>query len=284
MPAKAIILELRRPPRVDCKTHQSPRRLKQVYCNCRCTANPAAKERMSSLPDIVTVDVAQEQGAEEDPLDLVTRKGSEMSDQECSIRIKEVISLVRTPRGPSPVEPTHPDLEAMEQHGEVVTLETPDPWCRPNYMDDVAPYTIVPTVNQLIASHLHRAAGACRWLGRDVIIWTEVPYTTIKGSKVASSDEIPWQKEDGTRKGKYSVLLTPGHLYWGLSPPVQKLWFNSDRCLRELGLKMEEKPNPFVPVEEYSEDNKIQVLVMKYPLIAVSPYREALRHYCALRD
>ena len=80
-----------------------------------------------------------------------------MSDQECPIRIKEVISLARTPRGPSPVEPTHPVTEAMEQHGEVVTLdlETPDPWCRPNYMDDVAPYTIVPTVNQLIASHLH---------------------------------------------------------------------------------------------------------------------------------
>ena len=101
-----------------------------------------------------------------------------MSDQDqgCPIKINEVISLVRTPRGPSPVEPTHPALEAMDQQPEIVTLELeePDPWCRPNYMDDVAPYTIVPTVNQLIASHLHRAAGACRWLGRDIIVWTEV--------------------------------------------------------------------------------------------------------------
>ena len=207
-------------------------------------------------------------------------------DQECSIRIKEVISLVRTPRGPSPVEPTHPALEAMDQQPEIVTLEleSPDPWCRPNYMDDVAGYSIIPCVNQLIASHLHRAAGASRWLGRDVIIWTEVPYTTIKASKMACSDEIPWQKDDGSRKGKYSVMLTPGHLYWGLSPAVQKLWINSDTCLRELGLMMEEKPNPFVPVDEYSEDNTIKVLVMKYPLIAQSPYREALRAYCALKD
>ena len=49
-------------------------------------------------------------------------------DQECKIKIKEVISLVRTPRGPSPVEPTHPALEAMDQspQAEVVTLDDHD--------------------------------------------------------------------------------------------------------------------------------------------------------------
>ena len=49
-------------------------------------------------------------------------------DQECKIKSKEVISLVRTPRGPSPVEPTHPALEAMDQspQAEVVTLDDHD--------------------------------------------------------------------------------------------------------------------------------------------------------------
>ena len=83
-------------------------------------------------------------------------------------------------------------------------------------------------------------------------------------------------------QGKVLNVADPWSPLLGLI--TQKLWFNSDTCLRELGLKMEEKPNPFVPVEEYSEDNTIQVLVMKYPLIAQSPYREALRNYCALRD
>ena len=223
-------------------------------------------------------------------------------DQECKIKIKEVISLVRTPRGPSPVEPTHPALEAMDQspQAEVVTLDdhdlnARDPWRRPNYMEDVAGYSICPAINQLIASHLHRASGACRWLGKDVIVWTETPYTQIKSSKAACSDEVPWEKEDGTRKGKYSVMITHGpssaeegnrvdKVFWGISPPVQKLWINSDSILKELGLQLVDRPNPFVPAEEYSEENTIKVLVMVHDLIMQSPYRDNLKAYCALRD
>ena len=78
-------------------------------------------------------------------------------DQECKIKIKEVISFVRTPRGPSPVEPTHPALEAMDQspQAEVVTLDdhdlnARDPWRRPNYMEDVAMWLATASAQQSI--------------------------------------------------------------------------------------------------------------------------------------
>ena len=193
------------------------------------------------------------------------------------LKIKEVISLVQTPRGPSPVEPSHPDIETFE-------VDDDDPWRRITPLEDVAPYSINQSVDQLIASHLHRAAGACRWLGRDIIVWTEVPYTEVKASGRTHSDEVPWQKMDGTRKGKYSLLVTAEHQYWGLSPAFQKLWMCSDGSLNQLGLKLSEQKNPFVADDEVGGAKTIRVLTMQYSQITTSPTRENLSCYCALRD
>ena len=72
-------------------------------------------------------------------------------------------------RPASPVEPTHPMLER-------------DPWTRLNIMEDVNGTSLVPTVDQLICSHVHKTSGAVRSLKKDVIIWTDFPYKKAKES------------------------------------------------------------------------------------------------------
>ena len=68
-----------------------------------------------------------------------------------------------------PTEEVEPH-EADTRPTSPVDLLQPDPWTRLNIMEDVNGTSVVPTVDQLICSHIHKASGAVRSLKKDVII------------------------------------------------------------------------------------------------------------------
>ena len=76
-------------------------------------------------------------------------------------------------------------------------------------MEDVDSISIVPFVVRLVKSHVHRAAGACHWLEKDVIIWINFLYQKFKKSFGVQEDLVPWEKPEGGCKGSYSLRTTP---------------------------------------------------------------------------
>ena len=96
-------------------------------------------------------------------------------------------------RPPSPVEPSLGDAVVLPAED----LTERDPWVPLNVMEDVCSTSIVPVVDQLIKSHLHRAAGACRWLEKDIVIWTNMELSKIKKSFGVAKDIVPWEKPEG---------------------------------------------------------------------------------------
>ena len=61
-----------------------------------------------------------------------------------------------------------PVVEVIEEEEEtqplpdLVQLEPPEDWCQLSLVGDINMSTVVPCLMQLIKSHIHRAAGACR--------------------------------------------------------------------------------------------------------------------------
>ena len=195
-------------------------------------------------------------------------------------------------RPPSPVEPSLEDVVVLPAED----LATRDPWVPLKIMEDVCSTSIVPVVDQLIKSHLHRAAGACRWLEKDVVVWTSCELSKIKKSFGVLKDIVPWEKPGGGCKGSYSLFTTPTDAksgwggsqnlkYWGLAPAMQTLVFEDDTILRELGCYMEEVENPFLQENKQpltGVGNTIKYVAMKYDWITKAPWCEKLAGYCGL--
>ena len=195
-------------------------------------------------------------------------------------------------RPPSPVEPSLGDAVVLPAED----LTERDPWVPLNVMEDVCSTSITGCVDQLIKSHLHRAAGACRWLEKDIVIWTNMELSKIKKSFGVAKDLVPWEKPEGGCKGSYSLFTTPTDAksgwggsqnlqYWGLAPAMQTLVFDDDTILRQLGCYMEEAENPFLQEDKKpwpGADETIVFLAMKYEWITKAPWYEKLAAYCAL--
>ena len=156
-------------------------------------------------------------------------------------------------RPPSPVEPSLADVVVLPAED----LATRDPWVPLNIMEDVCSTSIVPVVYQLIKSHLHRAAGACRWLDKDVVVWTSCELSKIKKSFGVLKDIVPWEKPEGGCKGSYSLFTTqPTPSLDGEAAKICNTgdWLQLCRhwssrmtlSSRELGCYMEEVENPFL--------------------------------------
>ena len=165
-----------------------------------------------------------------------------------------------------------------------------------NVMEDVDSTSIVPVVEQLVKSHIHKAAGACRWLEKDVVIWTDFSYQKFKKSFGVQEDLVPWQKPEGGIKGSYSLRTTPsaessgwgGSLnlnYWGLAPALQSIIFEDDAILRQYGLTLGEMVNPFTQEnkEPWPETgSKLSYVVMKYQEISEEPKKSTLAIFTSL--
>ena len=165
-----------------------------------------------------------------------------------------------------------------------------------NVMEDVDSTSIVPVVEQLIKSHIHKAAGACRWLEKDVVIWTDFSYQKFKKSFGVQEDLVPWQKPEGGIKGSYSLRTTPSeessgwggslHLnYWGLAPALQSIRFEDDAILRQYGLNLGEMVNPFTKEnkEPWPETGaRLSYVVMKYQEISEEPKKSTLARFTSL--
>ena len=195
-------------------------------------------------------------------------------------------------RPPSPVEPSLGEAVVLPAED----LTERDPWVPLNVMEDVDTDSIVRVVDQLIKSHLHRAAGACRWLEKDIVVWTNMELGRIKKSFGVEKDLVPWEKPQGGVKGNYSLFTTPTdaksgwggsvHLqYWGLAPAMQTLRFDDDQILRQLGCYMEEMENPFMQEDKKpwpGADETICYIAMKHEWITKAPWYDRLSAYCAL--
>lgn len=165
-----------------------------------------------------------------------------------------------------------------------------------NVMEDVDSISIVPVVEQLVKSHIHRAAGACRWLEKDVVIWMNFSYKKFKKSFGVQEDLVPWEKAEGGCKGSYSLRTTPstqrsgwgGSLnldYWGLAPALQSIIFEDDSILSQAGLTLGEMVNPFTQEnkEPWPETgSKLSYVVMKYSEISEEPKKSTLARFTAL--
>lgn len=200
------------------------------------------------------------------------------------MRVMEIISLVRRPSGPMTVrvrgveEPYIPVSTAADDD---VTDVSP----AFNYLEDIAQHSYCESVLQLLASHLHRASGACRGLRQDIVLWSSLSYSKIKTCEDMTSDNVPWLDFDGAEKGSYSLMRTTSNQCWGIAPAFQKLCFSSSTNLQELGLELLYQPSPFnIPGDEPGQEQLIKVLIMRYDQICGGAVRDRLQEFCTLRD
>ena len=178
-------------------------------------------------------------------------------------------------RPTSPVEPTHPMLER-------------DPWTRLNIMEDVNGTSIVPTVDQLICSHVHKTSGAVRSLKKDVIIWTDFPYKKAKESFGVIKCIVPWEDTDGETSGSYTffnVATSPTLPYWGIAPTMGTIQFESDNVMKELGCYFGTMPNPFTQQDRQlwtGANATVQYMALSYERITQEPWQTNLDRHCKL--
>ena len=187
-------------------------------------------------------------------------------------------------RPSSPVEIPVEDVEDVDDD------EGGYDWRELNIVEDISHFCIVPTVDQLIKSHMHKAAGACRWLERDVIIWTDFELKKIKKSYRVDKEVVPWMHPtSGESKGTYTLF---GHKigssessFWGLAPALQTIEFESDSCLKELGCHLEKMETPFVKLDKKpwaSTQTLISCVVMKHAQITRDPFAARLAAFTSL--
>ena len=184
-------------------------------------------------------------------------------------------------RPSSPIEVSVEEVDDVE--GEI-------DWKELNIVEDISHYCIVPTVDQLIKSHLHKAAGACRWLERDVIIWTDFELKKIKKSYGVVRDSVPWMHPtSGESKGNYTLFShmvgSSDSSYWGLAPALQTIEFESDSCLKELGCHLEKMETPFVQQDKKPwplTQTLMSCVVMRHERITREPYAARLAAFTSL--
>lgn len=173
-----------------------------------------------------------------------------------------------------------------------------DDWRQLSIMGDVDMESVVPTIEQLIKSHIHRAAGACRYLEKDLTIWIDFPIQNFKKSHRVIKEVIPWQTPEPESRydGNYSCHTTPalvpsgwgGHQaedYWGLAPAMQMLKFEDDAIFRLMGITIKEYPHiPFLKQnkEPWEDDRKMKSLIMEYEKISRAPWSRELAKFCQL--
>ena len=198
------------------------------------------------------------------------------------MRIMEIISLVRRPSGPMTVRVRgveEPYIPVSTNDGDSTEVQP-----AVNYLEDIAQHSYCESVLQLLASHLHRASGACRSLKQDIVLWSSLSFTKIKTCENMTSDNVPWLDFDGAEKGSYTLMRTASNQCWGIAPAFQKLCFSSSTNLQELGLELLYQPSPFSNVEEPCNEHLIKVLIMRYEKISGGAVRDRLQEFCTLRD
>lgn len=197
-----------------------------------------------------------------------------------------------------------PVVEVIEEEEEEPSVrptlcgqcDPPETWCQLSLAGDIDCASIVPTLMQLIKSHIHRAAGACRWLEKDINIWVDFPITKFKKSFGVAKETVPWLNKAGAVDGSYNLHTTPAvhasgwggsHLeYWGLAPAMQSIGFESSDILQLYGIFLEEREKvPFVQADKEPWENserKMKVLVMKYDKIDSEPWKSRLQFLTSL--
>ena len=167
-------------------------------------------------------------------------------------------------------------------------LLQPDPWTRLNIMEDVNGTSIVPTVDQLISSHIHKASGAVRALKKDVIIWTDFDYKKIKQSYGVVKLTVPWEYPDGEVSGSYTFLnvaTSPVLQYWGVAPAMGKIEFKGDTMMRQLGCYFGTMPNPFMQEDRETwpgTNATVQYMAMSHERVMQEPWQSNLDRHCQL--
>ena len=174
-----------------------------------------------------------------------------------------------------------------------------DEWKQVSIMGDVNMDSIIPCMEQLIKSHAHRAAGACRYLEKDLTIWIDFPIKQFKKSHGVKKEVVPWQNPEPGRRydGTYGCHTTPamipsgwgGHQnedYWGLAPAMQTLDFEDDAIFSLMGITIKEHPSiPFRQADGTkweNADRKMKSLVMEYEKISHDPWKKQLENFCQL--
>ena len=159
--------------------------------------------------------------------------------------------------------------------------------------------SIIPCMEQLIKSHIHRATGACRYLEKNLTIWIDFPIKQFKKSHEVKKEIIPWQEPEPEKKydGTYSCHTTPaltpsgwgGHQteeYWGLAPAMQMLSFESSNIFGLIGITIKEYEKvPFLQTDKEpweNSDRKMKSLVMEYEKISQNPWKQELADFCQL--
>ena len=141
-----------------------------------------------------------------------------------------------------------------------------------NLLEDVDCDSICATVSQLIKSHVHRAAGGCRTIREDLVIWTDFDYGLIKKSAGVREEVVPWKTEGQGYKGSYSMRVTSNRKY-GLSPAMQTLVFESQGIIKQMGMNLITIKNEFKQADGTDwpgvdgENSTMKVVVMRYDKI-----------------
>ena len=157
-----------------------------------------------------------------------------------------------------------------------------------NILEEVNATSIVPTVDQLICSHVHKASGAVRSLKKDVIIWTDFPYKKAKESYGVVKVIVPWEYPDGETSGSYTffnVATSPALPYWGIAPAMGKIQFESDNVMKELGCYFGTMPNPFTQQDRQmwtGTNVTVQYMALSYERITQEPWQTNLDRHCKL--
>ena len=151
-----------------------------------------------------------------------------------------------------------------------------------NLIEDIDCDSICATVSQLIKSHLHRAAGGCRHIQDDIVIWMDFDYSLIKKSRGVREEVVPWKTDGQGYKGSYSMRVTRDGWKYGLAPAMQTLVFESQHIIKQLGLNLITIKNDFKQTDGTDwpgvegENSTMKIVVMRYDKI-IGPCKKNLK-------